>query len=103
MSCRNVTTYVTRNGRRRKVTKRRCTGKLVSGPVKFTTSSASPTIARVTLRRAGRVVATGRAKLTRRSAHLYLDSDFRLRTGRSYQFTATRRGHVLARAAVTIE
>jgi hypothetical protein len=61
ITCRTITKTVRHH--RHKITK--CTGKLVSGPIKFTTASAHATISR-----AGRVYATGTSISTGRPSRL---------------------------------
>jgi hypothetical protein len=56
VTCKTIAKTVKQHGRKRTVHVEKCTGKLVSGPVKFTASASS---ARATLARAGVVYATG--------------------------------------------
>ena len=57
ITCHTVTVTVRSGGKTHKVTQQKCTGKLISGPVKFTVASAS----QATLRHGGRVYARGTA------------------------------------------
>jgi hypothetical protein len=57
ITCHTVTVTVHSGGKTHKVMQQRCTGKLISGPVKFTVPSA----AQATLRHDGRVYARGTA------------------------------------------
>jgi len=74
VTCKTVTVTV----KKKKHKKQKCTAKLVSGPVKFTTSSA-----RATLSRDGRVYAKGTAIATGRGGwQLWLSDTRALRPGR---------------------
>jgi hypothetical protein len=74
----------------------RCTAKLVSGPVKFTTATGKA--GRVTLRRQGQLVATGIASGAD-GRTLLLSADQQLRPGR-YTLTLNRRGRRTTQAVV---
>jgi Kelch motif len=64
ITCRVVTKTVKEHGKKRTVTRHKCTTKLISGTATFTT-----TIARATLTRGGATFATGTAQLTRLILH----------------------------------
>jgi Glycine rich protein len=57
ITCHTVTVTVHSGGKTHKVARQKCTGKLISGPVKFTVASSS----QATLRRGSRVYARGTA------------------------------------------
>ena len=92
-----VTSVVRIHGHKRKVTRERCTAKLVSGPVKFTTSVA----VRATLMRGRRVYASGPAKLSPGGEQLLLSPLQPLARG-DYTLTITRGHTTLVRHAVTL-
>jgi hypothetical protein len=101
VTCKPVTKNVVQHGKRVKVTQLQCSTKLVTGPVKFTTASAS---GRATLSRGGVVYATGYVYTRRGASHTSLLAARTLRRGR-YTLTATRRSKgrsVLTRSQITI-
>lgn len=72
---------------------RKCTGKLVSGTVKFTTTGG---LVHATLSRGHVVFATGTAKIERGVPRLRLSPRRALRPGRyTVTFESLRRGHVV--------
>jgi hypothetical protein len=98
LTCKTVTVLVKADGKRRKLQRQQCTGKLVSGTVKLTTTGAA---AKASLARAGKVFATGSASYTGAGARLRL----RLRrplTAGSYALTLTSAHRTLARMTVSL-
>lgn len=95
VTCRRVSVRV--RGKRRR--RNRCTTRLVTTAVKFTTST-NPTKARVTLSRAGRVVARGTARLTHRRAAVSVRAGKTLR-GR-YTLRLIKHGRVIATRTVRV-
>jgi len=85
---------VTRRVKHKKVKRQKCTGKLVSGPVKFTAGKAT-----ATLSRGHRVYARGSASADGRK--LELMPTRRLRAGR-YTLTLKRPGHRAVRRVVAL-
>jgi hypothetical protein len=90
VTCKNVTKRV----KHKKVKRRQCTGKLVSGTLKFTAGAAT-----ATLSRAGKVYARGSASADGRK--LELTPSRRLRAGR-YTLTLKRRGRHAVRHVVQL-
>lgn len=78
VTCKTVTTHVGKGRHRRKVHHRRCTTRLVSGPVKFTTG----TKARATLSRGHTVYAAGTQRVGGPVRGFALHARRRLRQGR---------------------
>jgi hypothetical protein len=100
VTCTKVTRTVTKAGKKHHVTQSHCAGKLVSGPVSFTTTGKAKT-ATVTASAAGHVVARGRAQLTARSARVMLSTASSLHAGR-YPLTLTSSGRVLGRGMLIV-
>lgn len=106
VTCRTVTVTKTAkvNGKRRhrKVKQQRCTTKLVSGPVKFTTTGSATTRARLV--RNGRTVGRGTAARSGRGLRLVLDGRPALKPGRyTLVLTAGRHGrHLVTHTAMTV-
>jgi virginiamycin B lyase len=106
ITCKTATTTVTKkiNGKRRKVKVKRqkCTGKLVSGKVKFKIRGAA---ARATISRKRTVYATGvRVSRTKRSSQLVVTDLLPLRRGRYTLTLQSRHGRrsMIRRTQITI-
>jgi parallel beta helix pectate lyase-like protein len=93
LSCKTTTKTEKVHGHKRKVNVQKCTGKLVSSPLKIKTSEI-----RASLSRSGKVYAKGHAAS---STSVVLTSSHRLKVGR-YTLTLTRGAHVITRETVTI-
>jgi hypothetical protein len=96
VTCKMVTLVVKKKGKKVKETEQKCTGKLVSGTVKFTTSGK---VVKATLSRTGRVYATGTARMGKRTTEGALKLERTLTAGR-YTLTLSRGGTVLSRRSV---
>jgi hypothetical protein len=96
ITCKTVTVIKRVNGHNRHVHVQKCTGKLTSGTVTFTSSKLP---ARVTLSRAGRVVARGMA--AGGGSRTRLLASKRLDAGR-YVLTFWRHGRAVARRSVVL-
>jgi hypothetical protein len=96
-SCKTVTTTKKVHGKKRKVSVQKCTGRLVSSPVKLTIGSAAD----VTVSQSGRVYASGSAHRSGGATSLALTSSRPLTAGR-YTLTLSRGGRVIVRETITI-
>lgn len=91
MTCTTVTKTIKVHGKKKKVTQKKCTTKLISGPITFTATASKAALSR------GRVIyATGTATGSR----LRLQLHRRLRPGR-YTLTLTSH-HQTTRQTITI-
>jgi hypothetical protein len=100
VTCKNVTVTVIKKvkgkNKKVKVTRQKCTGKLVSGTVKFTTTGA---IVKATLSRAGDIYATGTVSLNGSRAQGALKVRRRITRGR-YTLTLSKGNKVISRRTV---
>ncbi len=100
VTCNTVTVFVKEKvkgkSHRVKRTKQKCTGKLVSGTVKFRTNRA---VVKATLSRAGQVYATGTARMGKTGTESALELQRKLTRGR-YTLTLSRGSTVLSRHTV---
>jgi hypothetical protein len=97
VTCQIVTKTTKVHGRTRKTTTKKCTTKLVSSPVKFTTAAADATLAR------GRIVyGTGTAVATGGVRKLSLTMRRHLIAGRYSLTLRYRSGHRTSKAVLTI-
>jgi hypothetical protein len=93
VTCRTVVRTVRKKGKRRKVKRLQCTGKLVSGPVRFNAASGP----RATLARGGHVLAVG----NQQGGRVVLYSSRRLGRGR-YTLRVFRGKRVVRRQTVAV-
>jgi hypothetical protein len=99
VTCKTVTKTEKVHGKTKKVKQQSCTGKLVSGTVKFKTSESRREHA--TLSRAGKVYATGTVAIGRHGVGGLLTADRRLTKGR-YMLTLWRGSRAVSREALMV-
>jgi len=97
VTCKTVVRTVRKRGKRRKVKRLKCTGKLVSGPVRFSAASGP----RATLARGGHVLAVGNLQGGRTGTRVVLYSSRPLARGR-YTLRVFRGGRVVRRQTVAV-
>jgi hypothetical protein len=100
VSCKRVKVTVKVHGKKRKVFKQKCTGKLVSGTLKFTTTGAVKVV-KASISRAGRIYAAGSATVARTGTNLALTSAKPLSEG-FYTLTLSHGRRVIARRTVVV-
>jgi hypothetical protein len=98
IKCHTVIKHVKVHGKKRKRKVQKCTGKLVSGPVKFTVTGRA---ARATLARDGNVYAVGTMAVGSNGGEAILSPRRHLRAGR-YTMTLRRGRRIVGRRTVDV-